>query len=243
MKDLDKKYEVVGDLYFLKDAYFERRTIHTQMIVDGVTVEAKIDSDGVIKPRRKSKSSKIEPVFVVGDTSTPVISGDLLGYTPHWVTQAYENTNTRGNKGRKILPNPNRHLLSDCHNVQVGCVKFKFLDSILVGAANLDLGGNSKPLGRRRLFNMLRDLDYISTDSVKEYLKEYQFTERYYQKLALTMRVLVNNFNNIVVSAKSSNVDSLDLDDFIDTEVRSIEWTYSQADIDRREYELWLATK
>lgn len=60
------------------------------------------------------------------------------------------------------------------------------LDDVITGATQLDLGGNSRPLGKARLFTLLAHLPVISTGTTAEAL---QCTEQHARKVAAVLRV------------------------------------------------------
>lgn len=80
------------------------------------------------------------------------------------------------------------------------------LDDIISGVTKLDLGTNVRPVSRRLIFRMLRDLPEISTQSVQT------FTGRslsHSKKLATLMRITANAYEKVVTEdgAFSSNSD------------------------------------
>lgn len=60
------------------------------------------------------------------------------------------------------------------------------LDDVITGATRLDLGGNSRPLGKARLFTLLAHLPAISTATTAE---AFQCTEQHARKIAAVLRV------------------------------------------------------
>ena len=58
--------------------------------------------------------------------------------------------------------------------------------------------GNNKPIPKELLFNVVRDLDIISTDTVQEYLKSY--SKSYCAKVTQYARVLSNALDSLVES-------------------------------------------
>ncbi|MCG9081555.1 hypothetical protein [Laribacter hongkongensis] len=60
------------------------------------------------------------------------------------------------------------------------------LDDVITGATRLDLGGNSRPLGKARLFTLLAHLPAISTATTAE---AFQCPDRHARKIAAVLRV------------------------------------------------------
>jgi hypothetical protein len=65
-------------------------------------------------------------------------------------------------------------------------------DSIVTGAVNLDMDGNTRPLSKKLVVSLLQRLDVISAEGVREYmhLTSRQCSERHAQKIALCLRVI-----------------------------------------------------
>lgn len=130
------------------------------------------------------------------DTTTMISRDDILNEVKS--LEEYKQPRT----GIKTKPNPNNIYLKDCWSFS--SMKDDLppyfvvnLDDILTGVSNLDLGGNTRPVSKRLLFNMLRDLDEISTQTIKGYTN---YSESYCRKLAGLMRVTVQSFNRLVDS-------------------------------------------
>lgn len=70
--------------------------------------------------------------------------------------------------------------------------KLPLLDDIVTGALKLDLGGNTRPLGKKTIIRLLQRLDVISTKAVQEYmhLTLRECSERHAQKIAQCLRVI-----------------------------------------------------
>lgn len=68
------------------------------------------------------------------------------------------------------------------------------LDNLFEGVSLLD-DGKSRPMNKGIMFQMLRDLDTINSETVKGYTG---YSERHCQKLCLYLRVLSNAFDREV---------------------------------------------
>jgi hypothetical protein len=100
----------------------------------------------------------------------------------------------------KTLSNPNNIYLKEVWSFSVmeDYLPHRFandLDDILTGTALLNLGGNTRPVRKGLIFDMLRDLDEISTATVQEYTG---FSERHARKVASLMRIAVTALNRLV---------------------------------------------
>ena len=100
----------------------------------------------------------------------------------------------------KTTPNPNNIYLTEClrFSDMDECLPYSFvvnIDDSLTGFSRLDLGGNTRPVSKGLLFSMLRDLDEISTQTVRDYTK---YSDSYCRKLASLMRIAVNALNRMV---------------------------------------------
>ena len=69
--------------------------------------------------------------------------------------------------------------------------EFKFLDNIVVGVCNLDLGGNTRPLRLRTVYTILSTQPIITTAVVME---AHQCSERHAQKIAACLRIASKEF-------------------------------------------------
>lgn len=65
------------------------------------------------------------------------------------------------------------------------------LDDILTGVANLDYGGNTRPLLKRKLFSLLATLQVITSDAIKEIT---QCSESHARRLAAALRIASRAF-------------------------------------------------
>lgn len=111
-----------------------------------------------------------------------------------------EPTPRRRTRPEKTIPNPNNFYFKEVWTFSVieDHLPRRFaaqIDNVLTGIALLDLGGNSRPIRKGLLFDMLRDLDEVSTKSVQEYAG---FSVSYARKIAAMIRVAVNALNRIV---------------------------------------------
>lgn len=76
------------------------------------------------------------------------------------------------------------------------------LDDVITGATQLDLGGNSRPLGKARLFTLLAHLPVISTGTTAEAL---QCTEQHARKVAAVLRVASTALHEWIVRHMEMN--------------------------------------
>jgi hypothetical protein len=90
-----------------------------------------------------------------------------------------------------------RQRLEHYYRLSDAVSEFPFIDDILTGVCNLDLGGNTKPLSISRMFHALAAIDTIGTRSVMD---AYQCSESHARKLASALRIasraLHNEFSN-----------------------------------------------
>jgi hypothetical protein len=100
----------------------------------------------------------------------------------------------------KSVSNQNSIYLADCWSFAArnDYLPHRFaneVDDIITGIARLDLGGNSRPIHKGLLFDMLRDLDEINVHTIREYAG---FSERHSRRLAGLLRIAVIELNRIV---------------------------------------------
>lgn len=187
-----------------------QKYIRTMMLVDGEYKTARIEvATGEIKPYNYAKNHKDMPKAKPSqahideaankDYSAP---GDLLGYVPHWALIAPPERNllplrdaTQQGAMRKSKPNPNGKLLASYMFVTDAIEDFPCLDDMFVGCANLDAGGNTRPMKTGLLFNLLRDLNDINVESIQAYTG---CSESHSYKLAAYLRVLSSAFDTAV---------------------------------------------
>jgi hypothetical protein len=106
----------------------------------------------------------------------------------------------RKTKPSKSVPNPNSIYFADCWSFAAmnDYLPHRFaaeLDDVLTGIVRLDLGGNARPIQKRVLFDMLRDLDEVNAHAVKEYAG---YSERHSRRIAGLLRIAINELNRIV---------------------------------------------
>ena len=91
-----------------------------------------------------------------------------------------------------------KELLSNYCSLYEASLEYPFLDDIIHGASRLDLGGNTRPLSKGMLYNVLADVDNITTLSVGESIDNSahakitgrtQLSERHLQKIATALRI------------------------------------------------------
>lgn len=186
-----------------------QKYIRTMMLVDGEYVTARITVEtGEIKPYKYAKKddkpkARASQAFLDAEANKDYSApGDLLGYVPHWATIAPPERSIKPpvdpeQKGamRKSKPNPNGKLLADYMYVTDAIEAFPCLDDMFVGCANLDAGGNSRPLKTGLLFNLLRDLNDINNETIQAYTG---CSDSYAYKLAVCLRVLSTAFDHAV---------------------------------------------
>lgn len=165
---------------------------YTQMLdIQGAIIPARIAlATGEIKPYKKRKKRRIEAVGTINEDCgkplhwemiTPPIRGGMI------VSAASRD------KRRRTRSNENNIYLKEYHTVTDALEEIPALDDMLTGASYLHDG--TKPFSKSLLFCMLRDLDTITTETVKDYTG---FNERHSRKLASALRVLINAFNDAV---------------------------------------------
>ena len=182
----------------------------TLKLEDGTYVPARINTEtGEIKPYKYAKTPKT-PKRVILESEQDALDrvidrivdrgakGNLLGYEPLWLKEAYTQrdiaeTKANGVKPRswKSMANPNHTILAEFLTVQDACAEYPWLEDILFGATHLD-SDNTRPLSMKQLFFMLRDLDEINVETIYNYTT---YSKSHCYKLAQHMRVLVNAFN------------------------------------------------
>jgi hypothetical protein len=186
-----------------------QKYIRTVMLVDGEYKTARITVEtGEIKPynyaKKKDDKPKARPSQATIDArATQRFSGpgDLLGYVPHWVTIAPPERSvaqpdpTKPGAMRKSKPNPNGQLLADYLFVTDAIEAFPCLDDMFVGCANLDAGGNTRPMNTGLLFSLLRDLNDINIETIQAYTG---CSESHSYKLAAYLRILSTAFDTAV---------------------------------------------
>lgn len=126
-------------------------------------------------------------------------TGDLLSYTPHWVDymQPRSEPLIKCNiQGRKNKVNNSSMYLTE-YDLLENCVDdMPRIDDCITGVVSLEYG-NNRPISGVLMFKMLRDLDNISTESVRDYTG---YGERHCQRLALHLRVLSNALDSLIES-------------------------------------------
>ena len=187
-----------------------QKYIRTMMLVDGEYKTARIEvATGEIKPYNYAKNHKDMPkarpsqAFLEERANKDYTApGDLLGYTPHWALIAPPERSIKPpvdpkQQGamRKSKPNPNGRLLADYMFVTDAIEAFPCLDDMFVGCANLDAGGNTRPMKTGLLFNLLRDLNDINVESIQAYTG---CSESHSYKLAAYLRILSTAFDTAV---------------------------------------------
>lgn len=97
------------------------------------------------------------------------------------------------------------------------------LDNILTGVANLDLGGNTRPLSVHKLFKLLTAHPVISS---KHIVEAFNYSESHARRLALVLRVASCAFeNHLLKREKDPNYCAhplegpMEQDDFDHTEI------------------------
>ena len=187
-----------------------QKYIRTTMLVDGEYKTARIEvATGEIKPYNYAKNHKDMPkarpsqAFLEERANKDYTApGDLLGYTPHWALIAPPERSIKPpvdpkQQGamRKSKPNPNGRLLADYMFVTDAIEAFPCLDDMFVGCANLDAGGNSRPMNTGLLFSLLRDLNEINIETIQAYTG---CSESHSYKLSAYLRVLCTAFDTAV---------------------------------------------
>jgi len=66
------------------------------------------------------------------------------------------------------------------------------LEPIVAGALSLDLGGNARPIRPKIVFWLLKELDWITSQAVQNYLR---CSKRHAQKAGLVLRIVLFAFN------------------------------------------------
>ena len=125
--------------------------------------------------------------------------GDILGYTPHWITTpppSYVDRVKENKTIRKTKMNENNVYLDQYMHLNEAIEDHPALDDLFSGVTSLDCG-NNKPLNKSLMFNMLRDLDEINSKTIQGYTG---YTESYCSRLAQYLRVLSNAFDREVES-------------------------------------------
>lgn len=167
-----------------------RRTLRTVMFGEaGVLTDAQINlQTGEVtahayepyypqrtKARAKAEPSDIEPPWV------------RIPAPPRCLLQlgAFD-------KSRKKVVNSIQMYLVDHMTLDEALVDLPLLDNLIVGAARLDLGGNSRPLSSSLLFALLKNLDVITPITVRDFRG---CSERHSQKLAQALRIIIAAFN------------------------------------------------
>ncbi len=110
-------------------------------------------------------------------------------------------SNEKNKRGRPKLVHDNREVrrfLLDCQALS-NCPSF--VDDALNGCAHPEIPGSKKPLSVRSLYNWLRLLDEISTESV---MKLTGYSKRYCQHLMICLRVASKHigFNMLAYKVK-----------------------------------------
>lgn len=193
----------------------ESKYIRTVMLVDGKYVTARIEkATGEIKPYKYKKDKKYDKPkarpsqahidsMANKDYTAP---GDILGYTPHWALIAPPERSIKPpvdpkEQGamRKSKPNPNGAKLAGFMVASEAIAALPFLDDMFVGCANLDAGGNTRPMKTSLLFALLRDLNDINVESIQAYTGH---STPHCYKLAAYLRILSTAFDKAVEDNK-----------------------------------------
>lgn len=183
----------------MTEAIKERKYIRTTITnPNGTITTARINTvTGEIKPYKYSKGiDRIrakplnEPVSIDYGAE-----GDLLDYVPYWVAMMPPITSitngTDSSKIRKNKLNDCNIYLKDYESLDCASSDIPVLDNIFTGVSLLDCG-NSRPMNKALMFCMIRDLDNINTQSVKDYTG---LSEAYCRRLAQYLRVASNAFD------------------------------------------------
>lgn len=90
--------------------------------------------------------------------------------------------------------NPLNVYLSASNAPGFSLARIPYIDHIVTGAVNLDMGGNTRPLSKKVILSMLLRLDEISTKAVQDYmhLTLRPCEDRQAQNIASCLRVVVN---------------------------------------------------
>lgn len=189
-----------------------QKYIRTTMLVDGEYKTARITvATGEIKPYKYKKNKKDDKPKArpsqahIDAQATRQFSGDgdLLGYVPHWATIAPPERSVthpedaKQGAMRKSKPNPNGQLLENYLYVTDAIEAFPCLDDMFVGCANLDAGGNSRPMNTGLLFSLLRDLNDINIETIQAYTG---CSESHSYKLASYIRILSTELDKAVAN-------------------------------------------
>ena len=177
-----------------------QRFARTQIrLDDGTYTDARITlSTGEVKPYAyKLATPPPKPLAKASVRFVTHGTGNLLDYTPHWVSI---NPLKAVDDGRAITlsrlskENRNNVYLKDYSTAQDAIDDIPLLDNMLTGVSNLSYG-NRKPLRTGMLFAMLRDIDTIDINAIKQYTG---YSDNYCSRLAQYLRVLSNAFDSEV---------------------------------------------
>jgi hypothetical protein len=117
-------------------------------------------------------------------------------------------------RGRKPIIHDNRLVksyLMPCTSLAGACRVFAFAESLFTGVANLDYTGNTRPLSKRTLFDVLRNMDYISIDLVQ---KRTGYSYSHAQRITLACRVLSKAFARELDSYQIPELQDMELVDY-----------------------------
>ena len=166
-----------------------RKTLRTVMHEpDGAIKGAKIDLAtgevtphqykdyfcGLLKARRDPNALDLDPFWMqmpAAERSTGV-------------SRQYDNSETKLCNGVKMY-------VQDCFDFDEAIGLLPMLDDLITGAAQIDLGGNTRPLNHRMLFALLQHLDYISPLTVRAFMG---CSESHSRKVANCLCVIVTAF-------------------------------------------------
>lgn len=171
-----------------------RRTLRTVMFNDaGTSAGAKLDfATGEILPhaykdfpeqgpkaRRNPDAPDLEPFWVKSIAATPTGAA------------APETKKKRG-RPTTVHTNSLKTYLAGFNAPGFALASLPFLDNIVTGAVNLDLGGNTRPLAKKLVISLLQRLDVISAEAVRQqmHLTLRPCSERHAQKIGQCLRVI-----------------------------------------------------
>jgi hypothetical protein len=167
----------------------QRKTLRTVMYdSDGRLTGAKIDlATGEVRPKQ------YKDYFEEGPKAR--VDPNAFDLEPFWMrmpaaerstglARQHDNSKTKLSNGVKIY-------VQDCFDLDEALGSLPILDDLITGAAQIDLGGNTRPLNHRMLFAMLQHLDYISPLTVRAFMG---CSEPHSRKVANCLCVIVTAF-------------------------------------------------
>jgi hypothetical protein len=172
----------------LEELRQSRKTLRTYIRTpDGTLVDAKIDlSSGEVTPhdyKAISAPLKVRRSVIVVPCENPPwvrIPAATRGIPAREQDRSY-----------KRIFNGLKMYLGGYLTLREAVADLPLLENLIVGALQLDLGGNSRPLNPNLIFAILQQLDWISSETIETFVG---CTTRHAQRIAMVLRIILRGF-------------------------------------------------